>query len=517
MDVRQVAAGKLDRLREVPQALNRLQRGIEKESLRVACDGMLSSTPHPRALGSPLTHPQITTDFSEAQLELITGVHDSPEGCLEELADVHRYVYANIGDELLWPASMPCMLPAAEDIPLGQYGSSNVGKSKTVYRRGLANRYGAVMQTISGIHYNFSAPDALFEALDCNTVQARTETYFGLIRNFRRYTWLLIYLFGASPSICRTFATEQASHLETFDKGSLYLPNATSLRMGPLGYQSDAQRELHMSYNSLEEYAATMRTALTRSFPAYEAIGTKDAQGEYQQLNTTLIQIENEFYGAIRPKNPAQSGERPLTALTNRGVAYVEVRCLDLNPFLRLGIDDVQIRFIDTFLLYCMLSDSPPDSPEESKQMHSNQVRVVQNGRDPDLVLDIGETALNMRTFGKALLDACEPVAAALDEAGQTHHYSDALAIQRAKLEDAERTPSARMLALMRQQEMPYFRFAMNQAISHKGYFEEHPLLDGPLDAFVARARQSHERQAEIEAADTAEFDTYLEQYLALP
>jgi glutamate--cysteine ligase len=517
MHVEMVPPGILDRLAEVPATLTSLQRGIEKESLRVACDGMLSTLPHPRGLGSPLTHPQITTDFSESQLELITGVHATPEACLTELGDVHRFVFAKIGDELLWPASMPCMLPAEEDIPLGRYGTSNVGMSKTVYRRGLANRYGAMMQTISGIHYNFSAPEALFEVLGRNSQQARTDAYFGLIRNFRRHAWLLIYLFGASPSICRSFATEQAANLRAFDEGSLYLPNATSLRMGPLGYQSDAQRGLHMSYNSLDEYAATMRTALTRSYPAYEAIGTRNAGGQYQQLNTSLIQIENEFYGSIRPKNPVQSGERPLTALTNRGVAYVEVRCLDLNPFLRLGIDEVQIRFLDTFLLYCLLSDSPPDSPEESAQMYANQVSVVQEGRDPELALLQGSERRNIREFGHALLDACAPIAERLDQAHGTDEYGNALALQRGKIDDASRTPSARILNTMRQQNMPFFRFAMNQAISHKGFFEEHPLLDEQLAAFEARAEASLHRQRAIEAEDTLAFGDYLEQYLALP
>ncbi len=478
---------------------------------------MLSATPHPTGLGSPLTHPQITTDFSEAQLELITGVHTSPDDCLQELGDVHRFVYAKLENELLWPASMPCMLPSEQDIPLGQYGSSNVGTAKTVYRRGLANRYGATMQTISGIHYNFSAPDELFDALGYTTQRSRTDAYFGLIRNFRRFTWLLIYLFGASPAICRSFKTAQSANLEAFDEGSLYRPNATSLRMGPLGYQSDAQRGLHMSYNSIEEYAATMRTALTQSYPAYEAIGTRNSHGVYQQLNTSLIQIENEFYGAIRPKNPVQPGERPLSALTNRGVAYVEVRCLDLNPFLRMGIDDVMIRFIDTFLLYCLLSESPADSPEESQLMHTNQVNVVQNGRDPNLMLSHEGGEVNIRTLASALLDACEPVAQMLDAADASGDYTKALASQRAKVVDSAHTPSARMIALMRQQNMPYFRFAMNQAISHKGFFEEHPLLDDSANEFEARAVASLERQAQIELEDQVDFATYLEQYLALP
>ncbi len=173
--------------------LNRLIRGIEKESLRVRTDGSLSQEPHPKALGSALTHRAITTDFSEAQLELITGIHPNPEDVLQELADIHVFVQKNIGDELIWPNSMPCILAAdQEKIPLGQYGSSNIAQAKTVYRRGLGNRYGRLMQTISGIHYNFSIPDTLWAALGKTTQDSRTEAYFGLIRNFRRCYWLLL-------------------------------------------------------------------------------------------------------------------------------------------------------------------------------------------------------------------------------------------------------------------------------------------------------------------------------------
>ena len=148
-----------------PEALAGIRRGIEKEGLRVRPDGSLADTPHPAGLGSALTHERITTDFSESQLELITGVHGGIDGCLRELTEIHQVVYRALGDELLWSSSMPCRLPADELIPLGRYGSSNVGRAKTVYRNGLAHRYGRRMQTISGIHYNFSLPEAAWPEL----------------------------------------------------------------------------------------------------------------------------------------------------------------------------------------------------------------------------------------------------------------------------------------------------------------------------------------------------------------
>ncbi len=510
----------LDALRDRPASLQEIQRGIEKESLRVTPDGSLSDRPHPKTLGSALTHPNITTDFSEAQLELITEVHQSPEATLAQLEGVHRFVYQNLDGELLWSASMPCVLGADEDIPVGTYGNSNIARAKTIYRLGLGNRYGRLMQTISGIHYNFSVPDAFWKVLADRTGAEPsqdfiTEAYFGLIRNFRRFSWLLIYLFGSSPAICKSFVKNQPHELASFDEGSLYLPHATSLRMGRLGYQSDAQRSLHISYNGLEQYAASMHTALTRPYPPYEAIGVK-VDGEYRQLNAALLQIENEFYGTIRPKRRIISGERPLNALRSRGVEYVEVRCLDLNPFLHLGIDTVAIRFIDTFLLYCLLADSPEDSERESELMGRNQLAVVERGREPALELEQLQSTVTRDAWAEDVLEACRPLAELLDDATGSDLYRHALTEQTGKIRQPSLTPSARVLAVMQTQGIPFFRFAMNQSIAHKGYFDEHPMRGEQLAEHQATSEQSLARQQEIEAADKVDFDAFLKDYLAL-
>ena len=507
----------LDALRKDGRELTGIRRGIEKESLRVAPDGNLSRRSHPRELGSTLTHPHITTDFSEAQLELITGVHGTPEACIRQLHDIHRFVYSCLDDELLWVASMPCLVGKAAEIPVGRYGSSNVGTAKTVYRLGLGHRYGRRMQTVSGIHYNLSFPKAFWQSYAALLGRPAgrdfvTDRYFGLIRNFRRHGWLLTWLFGASPAICRSFAHDLDHGLEGFDEGTLYLPWATSLRMGRLGYQSDAQSGLHISYNSLESYARTMHQALTRSYPPYEAIGVK-VDGAYRQLNTALLQIENEFYGAIRPKRRIRSGERPLTALRSRGVEYVEVRCLDLNPFLRVGIDEPQIRFMDTFLLCCLLAESPEDSPEESAENEAIQLSVVDRGREPGLRLG-GELRDNL---AGAMLRQCSAVAELLDAAHATTLYTDAVEQQRTRARSSGLTPSARVLEAMASQKTPFYRFALNQSIAHKGYFDEHPPNRRELDRQQAMARQSFAEQQAIEAADEVDFDTFLESYLRPP
>jgi glutamate--cysteine ligase len=512
-----IATQILTTLANKPAALRGLLRGVEKESLRVTKGGALSESPHPAALGSPLTHAAITTDFSEAQLELITGVHDSAEKCLRELTDVHRFVYPNIGDELLWPSSMPCLVGEDDDIPVGQYGSSNIGQTKTVYRLGLGLRYGRLMQTISGIHYNFSLPEPLWEALGIQTQAARTDAYFGLIRNFRRWSWLLIYLFGASPAVCRSFTRNLQHALEPFDEGSQHLPYATSLRMGPLGYQSSAQSSLHISYNSLDEYANSMVDALTQTYPQYAQHGVmKD--GEYQQLNTAILQIENEFYGTIRPKRRIDSGERPVAALRERGVEYVEVRCLDLNPFLPVGLDQQQIHFIDAFLLLCLLADSDPDSVDEFARMANNQLAIVERGRDPSLMLtdDAGETR-SVQAWGATLIEQCERIASLLDADTNGEVYSASTAAQKAKLTDPELTPSARILARMREQAKPFFTFSMDQARAHKAHFHKLPLSSSELEAFQHSVTASIQQQRTIEQADTLSFADFLADYLIIP
>ncbi|MFN3495523.1 MAG: glutamate--cysteine ligase, partial [Hydrogenophaga sp.] len=340
------------------ERLRVMRRGLEKESLRAQPEGRLALTPHPAALGSALTHPHITTDYSESQLELITGVHGSVESCLSELAEIHQYTVRSLHhpdnpgrDEMLWASSMPCGLPTDETIPLGRYGSSNVGRAKSVYRMGLGHRYGRRMQTISGIHYNWSLPGL------------SSEDYFALIRNFRRQAFLLLTLFGASPAVCSSFVEGRDHDLQRLSDTTLYMPHGTSLRMGRLGYQSEAQASLAVSYNSLEGYAASLHDALTRPWPAYEALGIRNPGGDYNQLATTLLQIENEFYGTIRPKRVIFPGERPLHALRERGVEYIEVRLMDLDPFETLGIAAPTMRFLDVFLLHCLLSNSPPDTP----------------------------------------------------------------------------------------------------------------------------------------------------------
>ncbi len=515
-----------DRLRQIGASrLAGMRRGVEKESLRALPTGALALTPHPAALGAPLTHAHITTDYSESQLELITSVHAGVESCLAELTEVHQFVYRVLadsahgnGDERLWVGSMPCGLPTDETIPLGRYGSSNIGRAKSVYRMGLGHRYGRRMQTISGIHYNWSLPGL------------SNDEYFALIRNFRRHAFLLLTLFGASPALCSSFVAGREHGLEPLEDGimgTMHLPHATSLRMGRLGYQSDAQATLAVSYNSLESYGASLYGALTQPFPAYEKIGIRNLGGEYNQLATTLLQIENEFYGTIRPKRVIRTGERPLHALRERGVEYVEVRCMDLDPFEPMGIGAATMRFIDIFLLHCLLSASPSDTPEEIAALGRNQHRTAAFGREPGLRLErfTGGAARSAREvplveWAEEILSQCEPIAAALDGAqgagGQGGRaYREALASARAALAAPDTLPSARVLSTMRQDFAgSYTAFVSAMAEQTRAHVASLTWTPAQQAAQEAAAHSSDVARRAIEVADQTDFETWRQAYL---
>jgi glutamate--cysteine ligase len=510
---------------ETPHAIAYLRgivRGIEKESLRVSPSGHIANTPHPEALGSALKHPSITTDYSEALLEFITAPSCSIKEVLSELEDIHRFTYRHIGEELLWASSMPCQLGADEQIPIAKYGSSNIGIMKQVYRLGLGHRYGRAMQTIAGIHYNFSVPEELW--LELQRQQQNTQSlqdfksdgYFHLIRNFRRYAWLLLYLLGSAPAVCRSFVANRDHRLSPVgsDSHSLHQPFATSLRMGDLGYQSQAQCSVDISYNSLEEYVTTLRDALAKPYQPYDEIGLKDDQGNYKQLNTHLLQIENEFYSAIRPKRTATSGETPLQALEHRGVEYIEVRCLDVNPMLACGIDAQTIRFLDTFLLFCLFSDSAQTTCAESLALSENMLRTVYQGRDPELNLYRDSKEQNLREWGADLLQQMQPVAEKLDAAHNGHNqYLSALRHMQSAIENPSITPSASMLDEMQSNNETYFRMAMRKAQEHRRFFQSARPDQAVTAHYSDLAQQSHLQQAAQEDNDQISFDQFLSEY----
>ena len=501
--------------------LTGILRGTERECLRVRADATLALTPHPAGLGSALTHPLITTDFSESLLEFITPPTHSVDDLLTTLRVVQRVAIDELGDELLWTSSMPCRLGDDEDIPVAHYGSSNNGLMKTIYRVGLGHRYGRAMQTVSGVHYNFSLPNAFFaymlnEDHSLDDLQTfRDKYYFNLIRNFRRHYWLLVYLFGASPALCSSFVAGRSHDLEALATGgTLYHPYATSLRMGDLGYQSNAQESLYVCYDSKRSYVSSLCNAITQPHPDYERIGLKDQHGNYLQLNTSLLQIENEFYSAIRPKRTARPGETALTALANRGVEYIEVRCLDINPFDPLGLTRDQIYFLDTFLLYCALLPSPPSSPEESALILKNQKNVVNTGRKAGVELEHAEYGvMPLTTWGRDLLTALQPVAALLDNVNHGSEHQTSVELQLAKIGDSEQTPSARTLKELKAGGRDFTQYMMAQSRQHLDELKSDPVPEWEQVRFAALARKSVQEQRALEQKASPGFDEYLAEY----
>ena len=503
-------------------ALRRGLRGIEKESLRVTRNGALATTPHPRAFGSALTHPLITTDYSEALIELITPADNDVAITLDKLDELHRFAYAHLGDELLWNDSMPGQLPADQEIPIGNYGTSNIGMLKHVYRRGLSLRYGRTMQCIAGIHYNYSLHEDVWRAwaaLDgrstTHMVDFQSERYFALIRNFRRTSWLLMYLFGASPALNRQFLRDRPNTLDTLDATTLYLPYATSLRMSDLGYTNNpAQAALLPSYDTLDGYLDVLAKAVSEPHPPYEAIGTQ-RDGEWVQINTNVLQIENEFYSTIRPKRVTQPGERPLHALSSRGVQYIEVRCLDIDPFEPTGISLQTSRFMDAYLLYCALEDSPLLPRPANEEANENFARITKEGRKPGLTLARDGREVPMQGWAGELLDAIEPVARALDKLHGINEHILALDAQRSRLADVSLTPSAQVLSIMRERGQSFDAFALELSEKHADHFRSRPLEPEVERKLEALAAKSLEDQARIERDEIGSFDAFVGAYRA--
>ncbi len=510
-------------------------RGIEKESLRVGLNGKLALTPHPLALGAALTHPQLTTDYSEALLEIITPAETDAALTLKSLDTLHRHVYAKLDDEILWNESMPGILPQDDEIPIAEYGRSNIGRLKHVYRQGLALRYGRAMQCIAGIHYNYSLSEDVWRVLreaegvrDDEATADQSRRYLDQIRNFRRYSWLLMLLFGASPAVGANFLGDKPHRLEHLDHDTLYLPYATSLRMSDLGYQNNpAQAGMSPSYDTLTGYLQGLVQAVSQPHPAYEQIGTH-RNGAWIQINTHVLQIENEFYSTIRPKRVTRSGERPIQALAQRGVQYIEVRCLDIDPFEPTGLNLSTARFIDAFLLFCALQPSPSLPPAALDEANANFAQVVSDGRRPGLALQREGVAIGLVEWAAQLFDQIEAVARVLDAAQPAHTATGspddthlaALAVQRAKLADLSLTPSARVLQTMREQGLSFEQFALKLSLQHASDFKARPLAAAQSASLELLAQTSLAEQARLEQEDSRvgaqDFDAFVDAYQQL-
>lgn len=511
----------IDRLQS-PRLLRASSMGVEKETLRVNRAGTIAQTPHPVALGSALTNPYITTDYSEALIEFITPPLSSVPAVLAFLRDAQQFVYQRLRDEYLWATSMPCVVPGETSIPIAEYGKSNSGMMKHIYRRGLGYRYGRTMQVIAGVHFNYSmAPEfwPIYAEFEGNSVSMQdfiSESYMSLIRNLQRFGWLIPYLFGASPAVCKSFLGNAPSNLEEFDANTYYGRYATSLRMGDIGYQNNRENEhgIKASYDSLQSYIDSLSWAISTPCPDYEKIGVV-VDGQYRQLNANILQIENEYYSTIRPKQRPKGNEKPTIALKRRGIEYVELRSIDVNAFDPLGINQTQLYFLESFLLFCLLHDSPLISAGERKSIDNNELAAAHRGRDPHLRLQRPDGDLPLRDWATELCREMVGICEMMDKVGEGTPYCDALAAQMRKIEDASLTPSARMLENMRQHQEGFFQFGRRMSETHQRFFMNLPQDPEREKFFEEVAARSLEEQKAREAAEEIPFDVYLARYFA--
>lgn len=495
-----------------------IKRGIEKESLRIRPDGYLSQDIHPTELGSTLTNPFITTDYSEALPEFITQATSERDKPLNDLYEIHQFCYQYLGDEVLWSASMPCVMGQEKDIPIAQYGTSNSAKMKEIYRIGLGHRYGRFMQTIAGVHYNFSLPDDFWKAFhqaensDLSLKDFISEKYMGMIRNYLRYSWLIPLFYGASPALCESFIQGKNIDLEELVAGTRYGRYATSLRMSDLGYQNKVQSQLNVGYNCLDSYINALEKAIRTEDPYYRDLGIKK-NDEYQQLNANILQIENEFYGSIRPKRVAVSGERPTKSLRLHGVEYIEVRALDINPFSPIGLDSSQMAFLDSFLLCSLFAKSDPITAREMGENTDNFDKVVLKGRHPDLCLTVQNTCVPLAEIAGKILKEIAPFADMLDGAYSTTQHSEVIRQLGGQLSDLDQTFSGRIVKEIESRKEGFFPFAFELSQKHKKEFVENPLSEEKLHYYQKAAKDSHDKKAEIEANDKISFEEFLKNY----
>ena len=495
--------------------------GLEKESLRINRAGHIATTPHPKSLGSALTHPQITTDYSEALIELITPAFNDVEKTLTALSDIHRFVFSQLGEEMLLASSMPIGINGDESIPIAEYGASNIGTMKHVYRQGLSWRYGRTMQAIAGLHYNYSFPEALWPALLALESPERplqegiNDAYFGVVRNVHRYGWILIYLFGNSPAVDAHFFTGRESlsnRFEPLDPETYCWPNATSLRMSDIGYKNDTQMSLDVSFEGLDQYVASLESAINHRHPPYTAIGIK-VEGQYRQLNDNILQIENEYYSPVRPKQIANSGEKPTMALRKRGVRYLELRAMDLQSFESGGISLEAMRFLEIFTLWCLIKESPPLTQEAKSAASRNHLAVACCGRGSDFTLVRDDQEVPLRSYANEILGEMLEVATALDDLDGHRVYRAAIEAQLPRVADVALTPSARILKTLRDEKISFREFALDLSRRHAIHWRSNPLNAERQAEFSALAEASWKRQRDIEASDRVDFETFLAAY----
>ena len=484
----------------------KILRGIERESLRITQEGRSSQDNHPENLGSPLTSKDITTDFAEALVELVTPTFDSAGELFKHISLLHKFLYSEMGDEILWNFSMPCAFQSEQEIKIAEYGKSNSGMLKHIYRKGLRLRYGSIMQCVSGIHFNFSLSEDSWDTLTNSPDQSFiNQKYLGAIRNIKRNFWFLLERFGASPIAHESYLLNREHSLTKHGSNDLFLPWATSLRMSDVGYQSSMQNALKINYNNLDEFIDAIIKGINTPVKNFEEIGLLDEQGVPQQISTGILQIENELYDTVRPKRSGPSGSRPATLLKNEGIEYLELRGIDINPFIPEGIDENKVKLLDIFIMHSLISESPQVSDEEIEEIRANQKTMVENGRSENIKLQQNGVSTPLQELKKILYDELEQVATAMDE--YCPGYSNALSAEMGE----NLLPSEKIMNEMNSQNLSFQEYGLAQ--SKKIAAKQHSHAGDDFSKFSLNAKKSLKDFENLNKNAGMDINKYVELY----
>ena len=481
-------------------------RGIEKEGLRTV-SRRLSNKSHPKSLGSALTNKYITLDYSECLLEMVTPPLKEVEELIDFLKNLHIFVYDKLNSkQILWASSMPCTIPVDKDIPIANFGSSNIGKMKHIYRYGLGHRYSRKMQSIAGIHYNFSFSDEFWQKymqekkISKSLKDVKNSEYFSIIRNILRYSDLLIYLFGCSPIADESFLKKSENKC------------LTSIRMSKFGYTSDKQKQIKIFYDDLHEYNDKLVKFMHKKDKDYQNIGIKN-NGQYQQLNDCVLQIEDEYYNIVRPKQSQSKKKTPSQKLNDKGVEYIELRLIDLNVFSPMGISKEQIYFLDIFILFCLSEKSPLISKEELKIIEKNHQRIISSGCEKHFMhIQNNQELICFKEWGKNIFTKLISIAKQIDEVSQTTHYSDSINFYHNQFKSSNNLAN-KFKKELKESQLNFVEFVEQKSKQYQKYFLQQEKNSTIQNLLEKEVQTSIEKQQELEENFDESFEQFLQQH----
>ncbi|MFH0332607.1 bifunctional glutamate--cysteine ligase GshA/glutathione synthetase GshB [Clostridium perfringens] len=362
--------------------------GLEKENVRVTERGNLALTPHPKAFGDRENNPYIKTDFSESQLEMVTPICNTLEEVYSFICNLNKVVSLEImkNGEFLWPQSNPPILPREEEISIAKLSN----REDELYRENLSYKYGKKKQVISGIHYNFSFKEEFIKLLykelkvKKDFREFKDDIYLRMARNFQKYHWLLIYLTGASPVFHESYIDEIKEEGEKLGEDSYYIKDDTSLRNSSYGYKN--KKDYYVSYNSIEEYASDIKNLV------------KDKE----------IQSIKEYYNPIRLKS--LGSEDMLESLLNKGIDYLEVRLLDLDPLSVQGVNKETLYLVHLFMIYTLLKENKEITYKDQEEFFKNHDMVSLKGRNEEAVIHENGIPVLLKDKGREILSEMDEI-----------------------------------------------------------------------------------------------------------